>query len=304
MTVPPSTSATPLTPRKRAILIGASSGIGAALARKLAKEGYTLALLARREELLRTLCDEINADAGEPLARYYVHDVTHFDEVPELLREIIADLGGLDLFIYNTGISIRVSFKEFNFEKDRKMIETNLLGAMAWLNPVGEMFQNMRGGQIVGISSVAGERGRVGTPAYNASKAALTCFLESYRNRLTRRGVHVLTVKPGFVQTDMLKGAKKTFWVVSPEVAANDIWKAIRKRKQEIYTPARWRWVMLIIRNIPSVIFRRLTFRCLPPSSRASQPSKISGIPSAPPPTSSRRKAKKISPKPSTSPVG
>ena len=255
--VPP---ATPLTPRKRAIIVGASSGIGAALARRLAKEGYALALLARREELLRALCEEINEEAGEPLARYYVHDVTNFDEVPSLLQKIIADLGGLDVFIYNTGVSLRVSFKEFNFEKDRRIMEVNLLGALAWLNPVGEMFQNRNGGQIVGISSVAGERGRVGTPAYNASKAALTCFLEAYRNRLTRRGVHVLTVKPGFVQTDMLKGAKKTFWVVPPEVAANDIWNAIRKRKQVIYTPARWRWVMLIIRNIPSIIFRRLTF--------------------------------------------
>ena len=140
------------------------------------------------------------------------------------------------------------------------MIEVNLLGALAWLNPVAEIFQNLQSGQIVGISSVAGERGRVGSPAYNSSKAALTSHLEAYRNRLTRYGVNVLTVKPGFVETDMIKDAKKLFWVISPAQAAKDIYKAMLKRKQEIYTPARWRWVMLIIRNIPSFIFRKLTF--------------------------------------------
>ena len=122
------------------------------------------------------------------------------------------------------------------------------------------MFQSLKTGQIVGISSVAGERGRVGNQSYNASKAALTCYLEALRNRLTRYGVHVLTVKPGFVQTDMVKGAKKLFWVVPPEQAAEDIWKGISKRKQDIYIPARWRLVMFIIRNIPSIIFRRMTF--------------------------------------------
>ena len=107
---------------------------------------------------------------------------------------------------------------------------------------------------------MAGERGRVGNPSYNASKAALTCYLEALRNRLTRFGVHVLTVKPGFVATDMLKDAKKTFLVASPERVAADIAKAIRKRKQEIYTPGLWRWIMLIVRNIPSFLFRRMTF--------------------------------------------
>lgn len=139
-------------------------------------------------------------------------------------------------------------------------MEVNLIGALAWLNPVAEAFQSLQSGQIVGISSVAGERGRVGNPSYNTSKAALTCYLEALRNRLTRYGINVLTVKPGFVQTDLIKNAKKLFWVIPPEQAAKDIYSAMRKRKQEIYTPVRWCWVMFIIRNIPSFIFRKLTF--------------------------------------------
>ncbi|MBL6960560.1 MAG: SDR family NAD(P)-dependent oxidoreductase [Anaerolineales bacterium] len=253
-------SATPLSPQKRALIVGASSGIGAALAHRLADEGYQIALLARRGEMLDKITNEINKKHGQTRALYYVHDVSDYGSVPGLFRRIMADLGGLDTFIFNTGISRSVGLKHFDFDKDRLTMEVNLIGALAWLNPVAEAFQSLQMGQIVGISSVAGERGRVGNPSYNTSKAALTCYLEALRNRLTRYGVNVLTVKPGPVQTDLIKNAKKLFWVIPPEQAAKDIFKAMRKRKQEIYTPARWRWMMLIIRNIPSFIFRKLTF--------------------------------------------
>lgn len=253
-------SATPLWPRKRAILVGASSGIGAALARQLAKEGYSLALLSRRVELLEELCDQINQEAGETRAQPYAHDVTDYGSVPALLQKIVQDLGGLDLFIYNSGVSHMAGLKNYDFEKDRLTTEVNYLGALAWLNPVAALFQSAKTGQIVGMSSVAGDRGRVGNPSYNASKAALTTYLEALRNRLTRYGVNVLTIKPGFVETDLLKGAKKLFWVVTAEAAARDMVKAIRKQKQTVYVPGRWRWLMLVIVHIPSVIFRRLTF--------------------------------------------
>jgi short-subunit dehydrogenase len=255
-------SATPLKPRRRAILVGASSGIGAALARRLAREGYSLALLARRAEQLKSLSDEINAASGETRALVYIHDVKDYAAIPALLQRIVTDLGGLDLFVYNSGILHFVGLDEFNFSADREMLEINTLGALAWLNPVAAIFHAMKTGQIVGISSVAGDRGRVGAPAYNTSKAALSTYLEALRNRLTRRGVNVLTVKPGFVDTDILKaaGAKRTFWVISPDQAAEDIWKAIKARKQTVYIPGQWALLMLVIRHIPSFIFRKLSF--------------------------------------------
>src|SRR4051812_8767184 len=148
--------ATPLTPRRRAILVGASSGIGAALAHRLAREGYSLALLARREEQLKSVCAEINTASGETRALAYVHDVKDYDSVPALLQRIMVDLGGLDLFIYNSGIQHFVGADEFNFAADREMLEVNTLGALAWLNPVAAMFHHLKAGQIVGISSVAG----------------------------------------------------------------------------------------------------------------------------------------------------
>ena len=253
-------AATPLKPRLRALIIGASSGMGAALARRLGREGYSMALVSRRKVPLNALCAEIDGAAGEKRALAYVHDVRKYEAVPALLRRIVADLGGLDLVVYAAGVNYPPGLTSYNFEQDREMLEVNLIGAFAWLNPIAAMFQSAQRGQIVGISSVAGDRGRVGNPGYNTSKAGLTTYLEALRNRLTRHGVTVLTVKPGFVQTEMLKAAQKVMFPITPEKAADDIYKAIRGRKQQVYTPWFWTWIMLVVRNIPSILFRRMSF--------------------------------------------
>lgn len=254
------TSQTPLKTYKRAILVGASSGIGAALAYKLASEGYQLALLGRRIETLESMCAEINKKYGEGRALAFAHDVNNVNTVPTLFTQIVKQLGGLDTLIYNTGILLPVKRNEFDAEKDMQMTQVNYLGAQAWLNPAAAYFQGLKTGQIVGLGSVAGDRGRVGAPAYNASKAALHTYLEGLRNRLTRLGVNVLTVKPGFVATDMIKNSPRTMMVISPEKAAEGIYNAMKSRKQTVYVPAQWALLMQIIRHIPSIIFRRLSF--------------------------------------------
>jgi short-subunit dehydrogenase len=250
----------PLNPVPRAVVVGASSGIGEAMARKLAREGYRVALLARRREALDNICKEINQQFGESIAVAYQHDVTKYDEVPKVFQQVLRDLKQIDVFVYVSGVQYRVGFSEYDFNKESEMVEVNLLGAMAWLGQAAILFERMGRGHIVGISSVAGDRGRVGNPAYNTSKAGLSTYLEALRNRLTRSGVHVLTVKPGFVQTELLKNAATTFGVISPEKLADAIWRAIRKRRQVIYAPRWWRLIMLIIRHTPSFIFRRLSF--------------------------------------------
>ena len=257
---PKSAPATPLNPRRRGIIIGASDGLGAALARKLAKEGYSLGLLARNQDKLTALCNEINSTGGDSFA--YVHDVSQYEKVSELLRKVVAELGGLDVAVFVAGVNLPPGgLDKYNFENDRKMIEVNLIGAVAWLNPIAEMFQSAGAGQIVGIASVAGDRGRVGNPRYYTSKAGLATYLEALRNRLTRHGVNVLTVKPGFMKTEMLKAAQGgTPFAIEPEKAADDIFKAMMKRRQLIYTAPIWRWIMLAIQHTPSFIFRRLTF--------------------------------------------
>lgn len=249
-----------LTPTPVALVVGASSGIGAALAHELARTGHAVALIARRAEALTALAEQINTQHGEQRARVYPHDVTHYAEVPALFQTILRDTGRVDAVIYNAGIMPRVALTEYDFEKDRAMLETNTLGALAWLNQAALLFERQGFGHIVGIGSVAGDRGRVGAPAYNTSKAALATYLEALRNRLTRKGVHVLTVKPGQVRTAMLAGVARPMWPIAPEQAARDIVRAMRARQQVLYTPARWGLLMHLIRHIPSVIFRRLSF--------------------------------------------
>lgn len=249
----------PLIRRPRAVVVGASAGIGAALVRKLAAEGYRVAALARDAGKLEALCAEVNA-GGETQAVAYSHDVTDVASIPSLFQKLVNELGGIDALVYCAGVMPKVEMDEFDLEKDQQMLATNLAGAVAWLGQAGALFQGMKAGKLVGISSVSGDRGRMLNPAYNASKAGLDTYLEGLRNRLTRHGVHVLTVKPGFVDTEMLKASPRRFGVISPEQCADGIWKAMRTGRQLVYIPWWWRFIMLAARNVPSFIFRRLSF--------------------------------------------
>lgn len=253
-------AARPLEKQPKAIVVGASSGIGAALALELARHGYWVAALARREAALTTLADQEAERTGEKRILPYVHDVTDYDVVPGLFQTITRDLGGLDLIVYVAGIQPAVGPDEYDFAKDKAVVEVNVLGAMAWLNLAAARFTRTSRGQIAAISSVAGDRGRRGFPGYHTSKSALTTYLESLRNRLAPHGVSVTTIKPGQVQTALLENAKSTLWVISPESAAAQMRQAIEKKQQTVYIPGRWRWMMLVIQHIPSVIFRRMNF--------------------------------------------
>ncbi len=251
-------TSTPLELRPRALVVGASTGIGAELSRQLVDEGYVVALLARRLDKLEILCNEINGKYGEIRACAYFHDVTDYDSVPTLFQTIYQDLRGIDLVIYNAGIMHNVGFSEYNFKKDKDMIDVNLLGGIAWLSEAAKLFEIAGYGQIVGISSVSGDRGRVKNPGYSASKAGLSTYLESLRNRLTRSGVNVITIKSGPVATDMTTGEEA--FLIPVDQAVADILNAIKKHKQIRYTPRRWWLIMLVIVLIPSFIFRRLNF--------------------------------------------
>ena len=242
----------------RALVLGASSGIGAACAEKLAKEGYQVGLLARRETELTKICEKINSQKGSLKPLKYVFDIKNFKDCPQMFDKIVTELGGLDLIIYAAGVMPIVSEGEYSFEKDQQMIEVNLLGAIAWLNEAALYFSRIKNGLIVGISSVAGERGRKGNPVYGTSKAGLNAYLESLRNRLDSSSVHILTVKPGFIDTPMTKGREGLFWLISADEAARQIFDGIRGRKNTIYVPKRWQLVGIILKCIPSFLFRKL----------------------------------------------
>lgn len=240
----------------KAIVIGASSGMGEALAKQLAQSGATVAIVARRrpdlERIAQTMPDKI---------RPYPHDVEDADAVPSLFERIVKDLGGLDTVVYAAGVMPAVEEGEYSFDKDRTMVAVNLLGAMAWLNPAAARFEAQRAGTIVGISSIAGERGRRAAPGYCTSKAALSTYLESLRNRCSRYGVNVVTIKPGFVDTAMTRGKQGLFWLISADQAARQTLALARRGTgASAFVPARWALVAAVVRAIPSFIFRRMSF--------------------------------------------
>jgi decaprenylphospho-beta-D-erythro-pentofuranosid-2-ulose 2-reductase len=258
---------TPAAPEdKAAIVVGASSGIGAALARELASRGYTLALVARRYDQLDQLCAELNAatikSRATPIARAYQHDVRDYDQAPDLFARILSDLGRgveLRLVVYNAGILPLGADSTWSFAEERDMLETNLLGAVRWMDLAAETLAKSGHGAIVGVSSVAGDRGRTGNSAYQASKAGLSVYLESLRYRLRRQGVRVVTVKPGYVATPMTAGMKLPKpLVTSAETVARRIAQAGEQNTGEVYIPRYWGAIMWVIRHLPSAVMARL----------------------------------------------
>lgn len=241
-----------------AIVVGASSGIGAAVGVELASQGWRVGLVARRAEELEAVRAKCNEAAGGDIAFAYPHDVTNHAEIPPLLERIVQDLGGLDTMVYAAGVLPKIERDEYDTEKDRAIIDIGLTGAIAWLNPTAEKFIAQKSGTICGISSIAGDRGRRPYPAYHAAKAGMDTYLEALRNRLAPHKVSVVTIKPGFIDTAMTQGMEGLFWVISPEEAAKTIVRHVRRRKHTKYVPARWGLVGFVIRNIPSFIFRRM----------------------------------------------
>lgn len=234
-----------------AIVVGASSGIGAELTRQLAQQGWRVAAVARRGERLEELADRF---PGRVLA--VVHDVRDTDAVPDLFLKVTGELGGLDLIVYASGVMPEVGWHEYNFEKDRTMVEVNLLGAIAWLNQAAIRFEGTRGGSIIAIGSVAGDRGRAGQPVYNTTKAALATYMEALRNRLARCGVKVVTVKPGPTATEMTAHLHVPGMMSAEQAAAKIL--QLRNKTGEHYLKLTHRVAFAIIRRIPSFLFRRL----------------------------------------------
>ncbi len=244
---------------RRAIVVGASSGIGAAIVRQLVHEGYRVVALARRRPELDALVEACapagRASGGSVSVR--AHDVHDVDSIPALFEGAARELGGLHLVVYAAGVMPEVGRDEYDTAKDLEQVAVNLDGCIAWCNEAAKLFRTQRSGTILGISSIAGDRGRKGSPVYNTTKAAMNTYLEALRNRLAESGVHVCTVKPGFVDTVMTQG-KKTFWMISAAEAARLSLAAARSRANVRYVPRRWWLVGTVIRAIPSFLFRHL----------------------------------------------
>lgn len=246
---------------KRAIVVGGSSGIGAALVSKLASQGSRVAIVARSSDSLHRLANELNAVMGDGVVLPFEHDVREWREVPGLFQEIARELGGVDLVIYAAAFQPDIAPDEYDTTKDASIVKTNLIGCIAWLNEAAIRFSRLHEGTILAISSIAGDRGRGGAPAYAASKGGLSVYVESLQHRLSQHGVTVTTVKPGYVDTRLTRGKEGLFWLISAERAADLILRAARRRASTAYIPARWRLVSVIVRSIPSRLLRMLKLK-------------------------------------------
>ncbi len=239
------------------IILGATSSMARAFARALAENGDALFLAGRdMEDIKRTAvdCQQRGARLAEAIAFYA--------RKPDGFAAIIARLEIQEGQI-NAAVFVGSMPEQSAIDADPALIDgticDNFTGPARFLNLLAPAMEARGGGTVVGIGSVAGDRGRIGNYVYGAAKAGFHTYLSGLRNRLTRSGGHVLTVKPGFVDTAMTWGLAGMFLVASPERVAQDILKAVRKKKNVIYTPFFWRYIMLIIRAIPEPIFKKLS---------------------------------------------
>lgn len=240
------------------LILGATSGMAQAIAEKFAIEEHDLFLAGR------------NADELEKLQQHFVtkYDIqVHtglFDALKqkthaELIDTVLTKLPSLDHVVVAMGSMGDHEQSIHKFSAANQVLQTNFTAVVSLLTPLADHFEQQQFGSITVLTSVAGDRGRQSNYIYGAAKGGLNVYLQGLRNRLYPAGVQVLTVKPGFVDTPMTYGMNlPPLLTATPQQVANDVYKAIRKRKDVIYTRWFWFWIMLIIRSIPEKIFKRL----------------------------------------------
>lgn len=241
------------------LVVGATSSIARALCHRLAARGWQLVMAARDAEELRQLSEDLQVryQAALPIITF---DACQPHQVEQLFEQAVAVVpSGLDGIIVCHGMTPREA-GGFDVDTLRDTFQINFMSVAMLLNAAAVYFEPRRAGLIAAISSVAGDRGRQSNFVYGAAKGALSTYLQGLRNKLQPRGVHVLTIKPGFVDTPMTRGLKppSPFLVASADRVAADIEQAILRHRDVVYTPWFWRWIMAVICMIPEPIFKRL----------------------------------------------
>ena len=238
------------------LIVGAKSDIAQATAREYAKHGYDLYLAARNVKELEAFAHDVTVRTQRTVKMVeldILNDESHrafYDQLEEKPLGVISAVGYL-------GDQEKA---QVDFGEAKLIMESNYTGIVSLFNIIAADFEKRRSGFIVGISSVAGDRGRKSNYIYGSAKAALTAYLSGLRNRLYAANVHVLTVKPGFVATKMTEGMDLPEKLTAqPEEVAEDIYKAQQKNKNVLYTKWIWRWVMLIIKAMPEWMFKRMS---------------------------------------------
>ena len=243
---------------KRVLILGATSAIAEHTARLFAARGDQLVLVARNAQRLKTISDDLRVRGARDVD-YLVADLSDTTTHARLLHDATTRLDGLDLTLFAYGTLGDQRACEQDFSETIREFKTNCLSVLSLLTLVANQFEQQGSGCIAVISSVAGDRGRQSNYVYGSAKGALSIFLQGLRNRLYKSQVHVVTIKPGFVDSPMTKDFKKGLLWVKPAVIAQGIIKAIDKQRDVVYLPFFWRYIMLIIKLIPEKLFKRLS---------------------------------------------
>ncbi len=247
---------------KTAVITGASAGIGQALATQLARRGYHLALAARRVESLQALAASIKASHPELRVEVRALDVTDLDAVQATIAELAKTMGGLDLVVANAGIGESAPIGSGRFAHDVRLMQTNVLGAMATIDAAVAIFKKQKRGQVVAISSVAAFRGLPGAGAYSASKAAIATYTEALRAELHKSPIVVTTLFPGFIDTAINQRMKKRPFLITVEKGAEVMADLIERGVQTSTVPVMpWTVVGKLMKMMPlSALARQKPF--------------------------------------------
>lgn len=237
-------------------ILGGSSAMARALARAVAARGDAVLLAGRDHEDMAALASDC-AIRGAPWAETILFDARDPGGYPAIRDRLAATEGTVNVAVFVGSMP-----PQDEIDADPSLIDgviaDSFTGPATLLQLLAPLLEE-RQGTVVGVGSVAGDRGRIGNYVYGSAKAGFHTYMSGLRNRLTRAGAHAVTVKPGFVDTAMTWGIEGMFLVAPPEKVAADILKAVEKRRDVIYTPFFWRYIMLIIRHVPERIFKKMS---------------------------------------------
>ena len=248
---------TELQPLEKIAVFGATSAIAQAWMRRVAPDGVSFFIVARNAVHLKAVAQDL-VTRGAAAVYTENANLDQTDAHPAMLERAVAALGGLDCVLIAHGVLGDQHGGEEDFATAAASLQTNFLSVVSLVTWLANYFSAQYRGTIAVISSVAGDRGRKSNYIYGSAKAGLNAFLDGVRNRVDREGVHVLTIRPGFVATPMTAHIDQGPLFVTPDAVARDIQKAISSRRDVVYTPWFWRWIMAGIRAVPEWKFKKM----------------------------------------------
>ncbi len=237
----------------KAVIIGATSGIGLELAKVMTHNGWEVGLTGRRINILQDLQKAL---AGQVFIRQM--DITQFENARAALADLVEEMEGMDVIVVNAGIG---TFTR-RWEKELPIIQTNATGFAALANWAYHYFQSVGHGQLVGISSLAALRSSSSLPSYHASKAFISSYMQGLRYHAQKKklNIQVTDIRPGFVRTAMTaQNGDNMFWDAPADKAARQIFDAIQRKKKVVYITKRWRLMAWFMRAMPDFIYTKIT---------------------------------------------